>query len=76
MITIRSARCMAGAVTLAALLGTLACGHAAPGQVLSPMAQRNAQLDLLGQQAGTAGLDGSRRTTLSYEAWLHSADGE
>jgi hypothetical protein len=67
---------MAGAVTLAALVGMLACGRADPAQVLSPMAQRNAQLDLLGKQAGTAGLDGSARTTLSYEKWLHSADGE
>jgi len=75
MISIRSARCMAGAATLAALLGTLACERAAPGPVLSRMAQRNAQLDLLGQQAGTAGPDGAG-TTLSYEAWLHSADGE
>ena len=75
MISIRFARYLAGAIAVAIILGALGCGRAAPDQAVS-MAQRDAQLDVLARQAGTAGLDGSRRTTLSYEAWLHSADGE
>jgi hypothetical protein len=51
------------------------------------MTQRSAELDLLGLQAENArlppvgisepaGQDENRMTTLSYEAWLHSADGK
>lgn len=87
MISTRFSRCLAGAITLTALLGALACGHTGPDLEVSRMTQRKAELDLLGLQAGNARLplvgisgpadqDEPRMTTLSYEAWLHSADRE
>ena len=76
MTSTRFARYVVGAIALAVILGALACERAGPDQVVDQMAQRDAQLDVLGRQAGTAGLGGSHRTTLTYEAWMHSADGE
>ena len=75
MLSTRFTRYLVGAIALAVILGALACGRDGPDRMVT-VAQRDAQLDVLARQAGTAGLDGPRRTTLSYEAWLHSGDGD
>jgi hypothetical protein len=83
MDTIQFARCFVGPLTMAALLGGLACSRSGPDQVAQHMAQRNAELDQLAQQAGNPGLKpvgdlqargGHAGTFQAYSAWLRSAD--
>jgi hypothetical protein len=44
------------AMTVASLLGAPACRKSGPDQVVRQMAEKDLQLDRLGQQAGNAGL--------------------
>jgi hypothetical protein len=83
MSSISFARYVVGAMTMAGLLGALACRPSGPDQAVQHMAQRNAELDQLGQQTGNPGLTpvgdlkatgGHANSFQAYSAWLRSAD--